>query len=419
MSKYIIKKCPRLEGQVEISGAKNAVLPILAACILTEKECVINSVPPLADVFVMLEILKSLGAEVSYDQSAKKAKIKAERILRAKEEYDLAGKLRASFLIMGPLLARKGRAKIPLPGGCQIGTRPVDLHLKGFTELGAKTRQLHGFIEARCHKLTGEHIHLDFPSVGATENIMMAAVMAEGVTVIENAAVEPEIVDLAEFLNKMGAKISDYGTNTITIKGVKSLKGARHTVIPDRIEAGTFMAAAAITGSEITIKNADIDHLGAITAKLKEANVETEVINGGLKVYPKGELTAFDLKTMPYPGFPTDLQAVFMSLDAVAKGTGVITETVFENRFLQAGELNRMGADIKTDGRTAVVDGVKKLMGTQVKATDLRAGAALIVAALKAEGETEIGDIYHIERGYCSIVEKFKGLGAQIIRVEE
>lgn len=419
MSKYIIKKCPLLEGQVEISGAKNAVLPILAACILTEKECVINSVPPLADVFVMLEILKSLGAEVSYDQSAKKAKIKAERILRAKEEYDLAGKLRASFLIMGPLLARKGRAKIPLPGGCQIGTRPVDLHLKGFTELGAKTRQLHGFIEARCHKLTGEHIHLDFPSVGATENIMMAAVMSEGVTVIENAAVEPEIVDLAEFLNKMGAKISDYGTNTITIKGVKSLKGARHTVIPDRIEAGTFMAAAAITGSEITIKNADIDHLGAITAKLKEANVETEVINGGLKVYPKGELTAFDLKTMPYPGFPTDLQAVFMSLDAVAKGTGVITETVFENRFLQAGELNRMGADIKTDGRTAVVDGVKKLMGTQVKATDLRAGAALIVAALKAEGETEIGDIYHIERGYCSIVEKFKGLGAQIIRVEE
>ncbi|MCI8342213.1 MAG: UDP-N-acetylglucosamine 1-carboxyvinyltransferase [Firmicutes bacterium] len=419
MSKYIIKKCPKMEGTVEVSGAKNAVLPILAACILTDKECVLSSVPPLADVYVMLDILKTLGVEVAYDSKSMKARVKAERIVKSKEEYDLAGKLRASFLILGPLLARKGRAKIPLPGGCQIGTRPVDLHLKGFGELGAKTRQMHGFVEAKCQKLTGAHIHLDFPSVGATENILMAAAMAEGTTVLENAAVEPEIIDLIEFLNKMGAKISGGGTNTITIKGVKSLKGAKHKIMPDRIEAGTYMAAAAITGSDITIKNAEIEHLGAITAKLKEANVETENVNGGIRVYPRGELTAFDLKTMPYPGFPTDLQAVFMSLDAVARGTGVITETVFENRFLQAGELIRMGAEIKTDGRMAVVDGVKKLMGTQVKATDLRAGAALIVAALNAEGETEIGDIYHIERGYCSIVEKLKSLGVEIEKIEE
>ncbi|MEA5082913.1 MAG: UDP-N-acetylglucosamine 1-carboxyvinyltransferase [Lachnospiraceae bacterium] len=418
MSKFIISKSPALSGKVEISGAKNAVLPILCACILTEKECILNSVPPLMDVYAMMDILKSLGVKVDYDNVKQVAKIKAEKVARTKEEYEMAGKLRASFLVMGPLLARRQKAKLPLPGGCQIGTRPVDLHLKGFTALGAKIKQEHGFVMARCRRLTGTHIYLDFPSVGATENIMMAAVMADGVTVIENAAVEPEIVDLAEFLNKMGAKITDYGKSTITIKGVKNLKGAKHTVIPDRIEAGTFMVAAAITGGDILLTNAVPDHLGAITSKLKEANVDIEELPRGVRVCAKGELLAFDLKTMPFPGFPTDLQAVFMSLSTVAKGTSVITETVFENRFMHAGELIRMGADIKTDGRIAVIDGVKKLTATQVKATDLRAGAALVLAAMAAEGETEISDIFHVDRGYCSLEEKLKSLGAQIRREE-
>lgn len=418
MSKFIISKSPALSGKVEISGAKNAVLPILCACILTEKECILNSVPPLMDVYAMMDILKSLGVKVDYDCVRQVARIKAEKVAKTKEEYEMAGKLRASFLVMGPLLARRQKAKLPLPGGCQIGTRPVDLHLKGFTALGAKIKQEHGFVMAKCRRLTGTHIYLDFPSVGATENILMAAVMADGITVIENAAVEPEIVDLAEFLNKMGAKITDYGKSTITIKGVKNLKGAKHTVIPDRIEAGTFMVAAAITGGDILLTNAVPDHLGAITSKLREANVEIEELPRGIRVCAKGELLAFDLKTMPFPGFPTDLQAIFMSLSTVAKGTSVITETVFENRFLHAGELIRMGAEIKTDGRIAVVDGVKKLTATQVKATDLRAGAALVLAAMVAEGETEISDIFHVDRGYCMLEEKLVNLGAQIKRVE-
>ncbi|HCT65540.1 MAG TPA: UDP-N-acetylglucosamine 1-carboxyvinyltransferase [Lachnospiraceae bacterium] len=416
MSKFIVSKSLGLCGKVEISGAKNAVLPILCACILTEKECVLSSVPPLMDVYAMMDILKALGVKVQYDSVNQIAKIKAERVTKTKEEYEMAGKLRASFLVMGPLLARRQKAKIPLPGGCQIGTRPVDLHLKGFIKLGAKIKQEHGFVMGRCRRLVGSHIYLDFPSVGATENIMMAAVLADGVTVIENAAVEPEIVDLAEFLNKMGAKITDYGTGAITINGVKTLEGANHNVIPDRIEAGTFMVAAAITGGDIFLTNAVPDHLGAITSKLKEANVDIEELAHGIRVCTKGEITAFNLKTMPFPGFPTDLQAVFMSLSTVAKGTSVITETVFENRFLHAGELTRMGADIKIDGRIAVVDGVRKLTATQVKATDLRAGAALVLAAMTAEGETEISDIFHIDRGYCLFEEKLIKLGAKIRR---
>lgn len=416
MSKFIVSKSPALSGRVEISGAKNAVLPILCACLLTEKECVLNSVPPLMDVYSMMDILKSFGVKVEYDSVKQVAKIRAEKIVRTKEDYEMAGKLRASFLVMGPLLARRQKAKVPLPGGCQIGTRPVDLHLKGFAALGAKIKQEHGFVMGRCRKLSGSHIYLDFPSVGATENIMMAAVIAEGVTVIENAAVEPEIVDLAEFLNKMGAKITDFGTSTITIKGVKTLKGAKHTVIPDRIEAGTFMVAAAITGGDILLTNAVPDHLGAITSKLREANVEIEESQRGIRVFTKGDILAFDLKTLPFPGFPTDLQSVFMSLGTVAKGTSVITETVFENRFLHAGELIRMGADVKTDGRIAVIDGVKKLTAAKVKATDLRAGAALVLAAMVADGDTEIGDIFHIDRGYSLIQEKLITLGAQIRR---
>lgn len=419
MSKFVITPNGPLRGKVRINGAKNAVLPILCACMLTEKECVISQVPPLVDVLVMIEILKSLGVKVDYDCQKQVAKMKAEKITKSCIDYEMAGRLRASFLVMGALLARKQRGKLPLPGGCKIGTRPIDLHLKGFKALGAKIKQEHGYVTARCRKLTGCHIYLDFPSVGATENIMMAAALAEGTTIIENAATEPEISDLAEFLNKMGAKISDYGTGTIIIKGVKSLKGAKHVVIPDRIEAGTFMAAAAITGGEVTLVNAESEHLGAIISKLTEAGVEVTHSSEGLKVSCKGELSGFDLKTLPFPGFPTDLQAVFMSLDAVSKGMGIITETVFENRFMQATELNRMGADIKTDGRVAVIDGVKRLTGSPVKATDLRAGAALMVAALAAEGDTEIGEIYHIERGYFEFDKRLNGLGAKIQKVEE
>ncbi len=419
MSKFLVTPNGPLRGKIKVNGSKNSALPILCACMLTEKECIISQVPPLMDVMVMFDILRSLGVSIQYDGQKQVAKIKAEKITKSCVEYEMAGRLRASFLVMGSLLARKQRAKLALPGGCKIGTRPVDLHLKGFKELGVKIKREHGYITARCRKLTGCRIYLDFPSVGATENVMMAAAVAEGTTIIENAATEPEIIDLAQFLNKMGAKISDYGTGTIIIKGVKSLKGARHTVISDRIEAGTFMAAAAITGGEITLTNADSEHLGAIISKLSEAGVEVNESEEGLTVKRMGELSGFNLKTLPFPGFPTDLQAVFMSLDSIAKGTGIITETVFENRFMQATELNRMGADIKTDGRVAVVEGVKKLMGSPVKATDLRAGAALVIAALAAEGDTEIGEIYHIERGYFELDKRLNSLGAKIEKIED
>lgn len=419
MSKFIVSKSVPLSGSVKISGAKNAVLPILAACILTECECELLSVPPLSDVYNMISILSSFGAEVNFDEKNEKINICTKNIEKTDEDYSLGVKLRASFLVAGSLLARFKRAKVPLPGGCQIGTRPVDLHLKGFTALGAKIKQEHGYIEMKCKKLKGAKIYLDFPSVGATENIMMAAVLAEGVTSIENAAAEPEISDLAEFLNCMGANIKGAGTDTIEIHGVEQLKGVRYCIMPDRIEAGTFMAAAAVTKGDIVLENVIPDHLNPMIAKLQEANIKCVPNAKSLRVYYDGEINGFSLKTMPFPGFPTDLQAPFMSVMALAKGTSMVTETVFENRFTHAGELKRMGANIKIDGRSAVIEGVKKLMGTQVRATDLRAGAALIISALSAEGKTEISDIYHIERGYCSIEEKFKILGAVIKKVEE
>ncbi len=321
--------------------------------------------------------------------------------------------------LAGALLGRCGFAKLSLPGGCQIGSRPVDLHLKGFQSMGAKVKQEHGLVELQAKHLKGSLVYLDFPSVGATENIMLAAVLAKGQTVIENAAAEPEICDLAEFLREMGAEITGDGTDTITINGVKELHGAVHTVIPDRIEAGTFMAAAAITGGDILLEQVREEHLKPVLAKLAECNVKTESTETGLRVYRKGKLQPIQLKTMPFPGFPTDMQAIFMSLMAVAKGTSVITETVFENRFLHAGELQRMGADIKIDSRSAVIEGVEELTGAKVRATDLRAGAALLLSALAAKGETEISDIYHIERGYDRIEKKLRQLGASISRTEE
>lgn len=420
MGKFIVQGMEDgLRGRVRISGSKNAVLPILAACLLTEEPCRIENVPPLSDVRHMAELLRELGAEVAFDEEGEHIRVEAVEITSVESTYETARKMRASFLVAGALLGRCGQARLALPGGCQIGSRPVDLHLKGFQAMGAKNRQEHGMVELTAKHLKGNTIYLDFPSVGATENILLAAVLAKGKTVIENAAAEPEICDLADFLREMGADITGDGTDTITILGVKELHGAVHRVIPDRIEAGTFMAAAAITGGDILLEEVKEEHLKPVIAKLAECNVKTELTEEGLRVCRKGKLHPIQLKTMPFPGFPTDMQAPFMSLMAVTKGTSVITETIFENRFIHAGELQRMGADIRIDSRSAVIEGVDGLTGTQVRATDLRAGAALILSALAARGETEISDIYHIERGYYHIDEKLRRLGANIRREEE
>jgi UDP-N-acetylglucosamine 1-carboxyvinyltransferase len=327
--------------------------------------------------------------------------------------------MRASFLVLGPLLARCGQAKISLPGGCAIGTRPIDLHLKGFEALGAEIDIGHGYIEAKApHGLTGARIYLDFPSVGATENIMMAASLAAGQTILENPAHEPEIVDLANILNVMGANVRGAGTNVIKIDGVKTLHGTTYAVIPDRIEAGTYMVAAAMTGGDVYIENVLTEHLKPVIAKLKEAGVFIEEDTNGVRVRSTGLIRAVDIKTLPYPGFPTDMQAQFMALMTMAQGTSVITETVFENRFMHVDELKRMGANIKINGRSAVVEGVPILTGCPVKATDLRAGAALVLAGLVAQGRTEVGYIHHIDRGYDGIVDKLRGIGADIVRIK-
>ncbi|EGD53048.1 UDP-N-acetylglucosamine 1-carboxyvinyltransferase [Thermoanaerobacter ethanolicus JW 200] len=412
-TKFIVEKSPPLKGSVKISGAKNSVLPIIAASLLSSGEIVLDDIPTLEDVNVMIELIKHFGAICEFENE--KLKIKVD-IKDVEAPYDLVKKMRASFLVMGPILARLGHAKISMPGGCAIGSRPIDLHLKGFQTLGADITIGHGYVEARAKKLTGKKIYLDFPSVGATENIMMAAVFAEGVTIIENAAEEPEIVDLANFLNKMGANIKGAGTDTIRIEGVKELKGAEHTVIPDRIEAGTFMVAAAMTGGNVLIENVIVDHVRSIIAKLTECGIKITEEPKGLRVKGIKNYKAVDIKTLPYPGFPTDMQAQMMAMMTVAKGTSVIIETVFENRFMHVDELKRMGANIKIEGRSAVVTGVEHLTGAEVKATDLRAGAALVLAGLIAEGKTEINDIYHIDRGYVKMEEKLKNLGAIIYR---
>ncbi len=417
MEKFVVKGTKNgLRGKVRISGSKNAALPILAACLLTEEVCELWNVPPLSDVYDMASLLRELGANVAFDAEREHIRVEAAEIRNVEGEYETARKMRASFLAAGALLGRCGEARLPLPGGCQIGSRPIDLHLKGFQAMGAKNKQEHGIVELQAKQLKGNNVYLDFPSVGATENIMLAAVLAKGKTVIENAAAEPEICDLADFLREMGAVIEGDGTDTISVTGVKELHGAVHAVIPDRIEAGTFMTAAAITGGDVLLENVREEHLKPVIAKLTECNVKTEMTEEGLRIYRKGKLHPIQLKTMPFPGFPTDMQAPFMSLMTVAKGTSVITETIFENRFIHAGELQRMGADIKIDSRSAVIEGVDGLTGTKVKATDLRAGAALILSALAAKGETEISDIYHIERGYYHIDEKLRALGAEISR---
>ncbi len=416
MPKFIISGQKRLSGRVSVSGSKNSALPILAATLLAQGHSTIYEVPQLLDIQNMKQLLLSLGAEVDEKETA--LQICCKKPIFDVSSYETVSKLRASVLVMGPLLARCGRVKISMPGGCQIGARPVDLHLKGFLALGAKISQGHGFIEAKCKNLVGTKIYLDFPSVGATENLMMAASLAQGQTIIENAAVEPEIVDLANYINLMGGKIVGAGTDTIRISGVSELNGQTHSVIPDRIEAGTYAAAAAVTRSKIQIDNVVPGHLKPITAKLREAGIEVEEGDSHIIVNASEKLKAADIKTLPYPGFPTDMQAPYTSIMSVADGTSMVIETIFENRFLHLPELSRMGAHIKIEGRTAVIEGAKKLSSAKVKVSDLRAGAALVVAALAAEGDTEISEIEHIDRGYCNIESKLASLGANIERTD-
>ena len=418
MEKIVVKGGKKLSGRVDVSSAKNSVLPIIAASILSGDKCIIENAPMLEDVFVIGSVLKSVYANIDIDKENSRILIDTSNLNYGEPSSDLVRKMRASFLIMGPMIARFGRFKISLPGGCNIGTRPIDLHLKGFTALGAEVSIGHGYVEAVANRLIGNKIYLDFPSVGATENIMMAAVLAEGETIIENSAAEPEIEDLAKFLNNMGAQIIGAGTDTIKIIGVKSLKGTTHKPIFDRIEAGTYMAAAAITRSRINVSGVIEEHLKPVIAKLTEMGVSMEINGNEIIVDGTRNLKPVDIKTMPYPGFPTDMQAQMMSLLCSVKGTSMITETIFENRFMHAQELKRMGANIKIDGRSAVIEGVDRLTGSEVKATDLRAGAALILAGIAAEGTTEIGDIYHVDRGYVNIEKKFKALGADIERIQ-
>lgn len=418
--KIIIYGGQPLRGELVVSGAKNAVLPIIVAALLSEGTCLIQGVPRLADVEIICDVLRELGVEIKLNTTGESTTVKINCCLLNNYEatYDNVKKMRASVLVMGPLLARLGKAKISMPGGCAIGTRPIDLHLKGLEALGVRITMEHGYILAEAPVLKGARIYLDYPSVGATENIIMAGALAQGTTIIENAAEEPEIVDLANFINSMGGKVVGAGTKVIKIEGVESLGSTTHTIIPDRIEAGSFLVAGAITGGNLFLENVIIDHLKPVVAKLIEAGAEVVEEGTGLRVKGTGEFKAIDIKTLPYPGFPTDMQAQFMSLLAIAQGTSIITETVFENRFMHAEELRRMGADIRIDGRSAVVEGTEKLMGAPVKATDLRAGAALVIAGLIAQGETVISNTYHLDRGYDDIVGKMRSVGANIMRVK-
>ncbi|QBK25264.1 UDP-N-acetylglucosamine 1-carboxyvinyltransferase [Ureibacillus thermophilus] len=419
MEKMIVTGGRRLQGKVKIEGAKNAVLPILTASLLASKNAsIIKDVPNLADVHTINAVLKSLNTEVQYDVENKEIRINAEKPLLSEAPFDYVSKMRASILVMGSLLARNGYARVAMPGGCAIGSRPIELHLKGFEAMGAKISTGHGYVEAKVQdRLKGANIYLDFPSVGATENIMTAAALAEGTTVIENAAKEPEIVDLANFINKMGGRVTGAGTDTIRIDGVKELHGATHHVIPDRIEAGTFMVAAAITRGDVLIENVIPEHLTALMAKMREMGVEITEEGNGIRVRANDPLKAVDVKTMPYPGFPTDMQAQMMALMLTAQGTSIITETVFENRFMHAEEFRRMNAALKIEGRSAFVEGPVKLQGAEVAATDLRAAAALILAGLATEGVTRVTKLHHLDRGYVDFEKKLRALGANIERV--
>jgi len=418
--KLIIKGGTPLKGEVYISGAKNSALVILAASILSKRDVLIKNIPNLTDVDTICELLKYFGSKIE-KLSTGEFVVNSENINRCTAPYELVSKMRASFFTLGALLARFGEAQIPLPGGCAIGSRPVDIHLKGLKLLGAKVSIEHGMTTVKAKKLIGNKIYLDFPSVGATENIMMAACMAEGTTVIENSAKEPEIIDLANFLNSMGAKIYGAGTSTIIINGVKELKGTEHNVIPDRIEAGTFMLAAGSTRGKVIVHNAIEKHLESLISKMIEAGVKINIINEKtLQVDASNTIVKpVDVRTLPYPGFFTDLQSQMVAFLCLAKGTSIVYETVFENRFMYVDELNRMGADIKTESNLAIIKGVPSLSGAPVKATDLRAAAALAIAAFSAEGETTISELQYLDRGYENFEEKCRKLGADIRRIRE
>ena len=421
LDKIIVTGGRKLSGEVRISGAKNSVLPIIVATLLAEGRCVLEDVPRLADVQIIKDVLESLGADITFTDNTMEGDGAPVNKVQAPIEY--IKKMRASVLIMGPLLARFGRAVLSLPGGCAIGARPIDLHLKGLEVLGAsiQIRDDEVVAEVPGGRLKGDRIFLRVPSVGATENLMMAASLAEGVTVIENAAEEPEIVDLANFLNAMGADVRGAGTGVIRITGVEHLHGANHTIIPDRIEAGSYLLAGAITGSTVRVTNCIADHLRPVLDKIVEsgATIEVDEVANTVTVHGAEHIHPVDVKTLPYPGFPTDMQSQFMAYMTVADGTCQFTETIFENRFMHVDELRKMGANIQAEGRNAFITGVPKLHGAAVRATDLRAGAALIIAGLAAEGETTVSDLYHLDRGYEDLIGKFQSLGADIRRIDD
>ena len=418
MKSYIIQGGKTLNGEVYISGSKNASLPIIAAAILNPNVTRLYNVPKIHDTKITLEILKILGCKIKYNSG--KIEINSRNINKREIPEDLMRQMRSTVVLAGAILGRFKEVRFSYPGGCEIGARPIDLHLAAFRKLGINVEEKGGFIYCKCDKIVGANLNLDFPSVGATENIVMAATLAEGTTVLENAAQEPEIVDLCNYLNKMGARIKGAGTDTIKIEGVEKLHSAKHVVIPDRIEAGTYMLAAAITRGVVLIKNMLPDHVKPIIAKLRECGAEIYQTDEGVIVKAdEGTLRSTDIKTLPYPGFPTDLQSPFMALLTTVEGQSAVIETVFENRYMHVKELKKMGADITVQDRCAIIRGGAKLKGAKVAATDLRAGAAVVLAGLVAEGVTEVSQIYHIDRGYEDFVEKMTGLGAIIKRVED
>jgi len=421
MEKFVIRGGNPLIGSIRVSGAKNAALPAMAAAILTDEPVVLENIPDVRDIQTERKLLVSMGAEVElgYGRASHRTTMCCRNLVNPEAAYELVKTMRASTLVLGPLVARMGRARVSLPGGCAIGARPIDLHIKGLEKLGATITQEHGYIEASAERLRGGNISFDKITVTGTEDLMMAATLADGETIMENCAREPEVIDLAVLLNKMGAKITGHGTSTIRIEGVNKLHGARHRIIPDRIEAGTFVIAGALTGGDLTLNNCDPTHIGSLLQKLEECGVTVRTTADTIRVTNGHRLKAADISTEEYPGFPTDMQAQYMALATQAEGTSVVTENIFENRFMHAQELVRMGANIKVEGRRAIVRGHTPLSGAAVQCSDLRASASLVIAALVAEGETILDRVYHIDRGYERIEEKLRGVGAQIRRLGE
>jgi UDP-N-acetylglucosamine 1-carboxyvinyltransferase len=416
LDKFIIEGGKKLEGRVRISGSKNAALPVLVSSLLADGWSTYHNIPDLVDIRTIKKLLANHGAQM--EGEGETLRINGGNIVNCEAPYDLVRTMRASVLVLGPLVARMGQARVSLPGGCAIGARPINLHLKALEAMGAEIDLKEGYVEAKAKRLKGARIYFDISTVGGTENILMAAALAKGTTRLENAAKEPEVVNLADTLKAMGAKIKGAGTDVITIEGVESLKPCEVSVIPDRIEAGTFLIAAAITGGDVILEGCNPEHLDALIMKVRETGITIEPVEGGLRVQGVPEIRSVDVKTLPYPGFPTDLQAQIMALMAVARGSSVITETIFENRFMHVAELRRLGANIAVEGHNAVVKGVKKLKGAPVMATDLRASASLVVAGLAAEGKTTLARVYHIDRGYQAIEKKLTALGANIRRIK-